>query len=58
MVQLTTLGFAFIVFGSVGNSVFSGLYKLWSLAGLFIAMGVIGISTIVPYFVVSPSILS
>ena len=53
MVQLATLGFAFIVLGSMGNSIFSTLYKVWSTVGLVMAMGVVAISTIAPYFVVS-----
>lgn len=53
MVQLATLGFAFIVLGSMGNSIFSALYKLWSVVGLLIGIGVVAVSTIVPYFVVS-----
>lgn len=57
MVQLTTLGFVYIVFGSFGNSIFASLYKTWSLAGILIAMVIVALSTIVPYFVVRFSLL-
>jgi hypothetical protein len=52
MVQLTTLGIFFIAFGSLGNGL--SQCKTWlTFVGLVSSMGVIFLTTITPYFVVS-----
>jgi len=50
MVQLSTLGLVFIVFGSAGNGIFYDR-KYYFLIGFVVAMTTIVLTTIVPYFV-------
>jgi hypothetical protein len=55
MVQLTTLGIFFIAFGSLGNGL--STCKTWlKFMGSVLSIGVIYLTTITPYFVVSQQV--